>query len=203
MTSAKSPDGLAGRAELRAVGVDDWSAVRWLHAASFERLTGPRLDAEAVEAVRRLIGDLAYIDRLQRRALHGAWIDGVLVGTCGWLPSDDSGHSARITSVFVSPMFARQRLGTRLVRDAEARAGAAGFSTFTTRATEVTVPFFQRLGYEVTSHGISMRAGELPLPVTFLRRSEPIRAGTTATADQVTPAVTGRGTRLALSLPGG
>jgi GNAT superfamily N-acetyltransferase len=132
--------------------------------------------------VRRHLADPAYTDWLQQLAMTGAWIDGVLVGTCGWAPGDDSGQSARIEAAVVAPLFVRLGVGAHLVRSCEADAAQAGFTSVGTRVVDAAVPFFRALGYEVTSHGVSLRAGELPLPVTFLRRHLPPLIATRASA---------------------
>lgn len=176
MTSRVDASGaIADRAVLRTVGLDDWSTVRHLHATAFERLAGPMLDQEVVRALKAHMTTAQYTEALQRESLWAATLDGLLVGTSGWLPSDDTGHSARITSVFVNPMFLRLGIGRLLVRNAEARARAAGFSSFTARAPEAAAAFFAALGYEVTSHGVSQRLGGQAVPVTFMRRGDPAR----------------------------
>ena len=162
---------VAERMALRPVGIDDWSAIRHLHTIAFERLVGPTLETEMVAALRRHVSDPHYTAELQRESLWTAWLDGLLVGTSGWLPSDDTGHSARITSVFVHPVFPRLGIGRLLVRNAESRARNAGFTSYTTRAPESAAPFFISLGYEISSHGVSLRLGERSLPVAFLRRA--------------------------------
>lgn len=133
------------------------------------------LDQEVVSALKAHMAGAQYTQALQRENLWAATLDGLLVGTSGWLPSDDSGNSARITSVFVNPMFVRLGVGRLLVRNAETRARTAGFSSFTARAPETAAAFFAALGYEVTSHGVSQRVAGRAVPVTFMRRGDASR----------------------------
>ena len=169
-------NGIVDNAIVRAVGLDDWSAVRQLHAQSFNRLAGILFDGTAAAAMQRHLKSPEYTEELARQNLCIALVDGHVVGTCGWVASDDHGHAARITSLFVDPLFTRLGLGRRLVWDAEARARAAGFQTLTTRATEVTIEYFAALGYELSSQGVSTPAPDLVIPVIFMRKHEPATA---------------------------
>jgi GNAT superfamily N-acetyltransferase len=72
------------------------------------------------------VGSAAYSDQLRGEEMHGAFVDGQLVGTASWLVTGDDGETARITSVFVHPMFARLGIGARLLGEVEARACQAG-----------------------------------------------------------------------------
>lgn len=160
-------DGIAAQVLIRAVGLDDWSAVRHVHAASFNRFKA--FDPELAAALGQLTASPEYIEDLQQEDLHAAWLDNVLVGTCGWLATDDSGDAARITSLHVDPLFSRLGIGHLLIEDAEARAAAAGFGTFTARTIESSVGFFISLGYEIASYGSSSLGGAVA-PVIFLRK---------------------------------
>lgn len=165
-------NGIVDNAIVRAVGLDDWSAVRQLHGQSFNRLAGVLFDEDGAAAMRRHLEAPEYTEELARHNLSIALVDGRVVGTCGWVASDDHGHAARITSLFVDPLFTRLGIGRRLVWDAEARARAAGFQTLTTRATEVTIEYFAALGYELSSQGVATPAPDLVIPVIFMRKYE-------------------------------
>ena len=165
-------NGIVDNAIVRAVGLDDWSAVRQLHGQSFNRLAGVLFDENAAAAMRQHLEAPEYTEELARHNLSIALVDGHVVGTCGWVASDDHGHAARITSLFVDPLFTRLGIGRRLVWDAEARARAAGFQTLTTRATEVTIEYFSALGYELSSQGVATPAPDLVIPVIFMRKHE-------------------------------
>jgi putative acetyltransferase len=172
---ASAPSTLAEIAVVRPAGLDDWSDIRQLHKSAFEALTGPLLDEEIVLAMQAYLSSTDYTEDLQAENVAVACVDGHIVGTCGWVPSDDAGQAARITALYVDPLFVRLGLGRRLTLDAEARARAAGFHAVTTRATDNAVEFFLSLGYEIASQGVTARASDLVLPVTFMRKREPAR----------------------------
>jgi GNAT superfamily N-acetyltransferase len=114
--------------------------------------------------------------------MHGAFVDGQLVGTASWLVSGDDGETARIASVFVHPMFARLGIGGRLLGEVEARACQAGFDQLATSATINAIPFFGRRGYTEASRGVKAFGPDCWLPVAFLRKRVPrlARAGSGA-----------------------
>jgi GNAT superfamily N-acetyltransferase len=129
MVQPSSPQPSARPAEqmtLRRVGMDDWANVRYVHASAFRILAGGDCEPAEADAFAAYVRSQDYADRLQSENLYAGWIDGELVGTAGWTPADDSGALARITSVFVRPLFTRLGVGRRLALDAEARARAAG-----------------------------------------------------------------------------
>jgi GNAT superfamily N-acetyltransferase len=162
--------GLSDRIVIRPVGVDDWANVRYVHSTAFRLLAASFCTPGEIDAFTALVRSEAYAERLMWENLHGAWLDDELVGTAGWIPADDSGTQARITSAFVPPLFTRMGVGRRLVRDAEARALAAGFERFSTRATLNSVGFFERLGYDVTSYGVHAITAHQTMPVTYMRK---------------------------------
>ena len=99
-----------------------------------------------------------------------------LVGTASWHTNSDDGRSARIGWVFVRhPGFG---LGRRLVTEVEARAQQSGFSQLAVSATANSVPFFERLGYQVASRGVRHLGPDCALPVAFMRKflMRPVRA---------------------------
>ena len=163
--------------ELRGAGLDDWSAVRELHASAFRALAGPTLDLSQVAAFVELIFAPDYTDALLTQDLQTAWYEGHLVATAGWVAADDSGASARITAVYVSPMFQRLGIGRRIVGAAEARARAAGFRSFTARVFPPALPFFGALGYARSSQGALSVGTQNGIPVYFVRKGggEPSR----------------------------
>ena len=173
---SRLPSGeIAARVRIMPIGLDDWSAVRHLHAASIKRQVLPFLDADASVALSAIAESPEYTEDLQSLNLQAAWLDGHMVGTCGWTASSDLSTSARISGLFVDPLFVGLGIGRVLVADAEARAEANGYRVFNARATDNAVGFFVALGYELTSQGTSLLAG-VSVPVTFLRKS-PSRTG--------------------------
>lgn len=166
--------GLGSSLEIRRVGLDDYSNVRYLHATSFRALASSRLSEDELASFVRHVYSPHYVDELIRTELFAGFLGGTLAGTAAWSGSDDSGQVARLSSVFVSPMFAGTGIGRRLVADAEARAVSSGYRRITLRATANAVGFFQRLGYEISSYGVSAEAGPAAMvPVTFMRKTMP------------------------------
>lgn len=158
------------RVTIAPVGIDDWSDVRYVHAKSFERLASASLDPEEIAIYREWLASPEYTEELQCENLAAARLDGHMIGTCGWCPADDTGSAARITSLFVSPPFTRLGVGRALVRDAEQRAIAAGFDTFTLRTTWTSLGFFEAIGYQVSSYGIASIGSGRELPAVFMRK---------------------------------
>ena len=178
MVEAKSPGtyaaaalGVAAHAVVAPIGLDDWSDVRHLHWLAFQKLIGVYLEHGEAEAFKAVAASCAYSQDLRRADLIGARIDGHLAGTCGWKPADDAGASARLTGLFVSPLFTRVGLGRRLVEDTEALATAAGFQVFTAHAPAGAIDFFGSLGYEIASHGVHSIDGKAGIPVAFMRKA--------------------------------
>lgn len=155
---------------LAAIGIDDWAAVRYVHGIAFERLASPYLDPAEIELFKARIATPEYTDDLMRENLFGAWVDRELAGTAGWRPADDNGSVARITSVFVNPVFTGLGIGAQLLTDAEARASTAGFTNLAVRSTPNAVGFFETFGYEISSHGSSQLVANQDVPITFMRK---------------------------------
>lgn len=158
------------RLEIRGADPDHWSDVRSLHALAFRRLSCPALEPGQCRAFIAHIYAPDYTAALQMQDVHAAWYESRIIGTAGWMPSDDRGTAARITSVFVSPLFARIGIGRRLVVAAEARARAAGFRTFVVRAFQPSAGFFESLGYIRSSQGVQTVGTENGIPVVFMRK---------------------------------
>jgi GNAT superfamily N-acetyltransferase len=168
------PDaGLAATARIAPVGLDDYSAVRYVHATAFRALASAHMTEKEIEAFVAYVRTPAYTDSFLGEELYGAWIEGELVATASWCSSDDNGTVARIGAVFVNPLYVRIGLGRRLVTKVEARAAQSGFERFTTRATVNAVQFFEHLGYTIASHGVSALTPECAVQVAFMRKSAP------------------------------
>ena len=176
--------------ELVPAGLDRWSEIRNLHASSFRKLIAASIEPEQVDAFVRWVNSPDYTDILQTHDLHMAVYGGRVVGTAGWVPSDDSGASARITAVFVAPLFLRLTVGRRLVEAAEARAAAAGFRSFTARAFSISAGFFEALGYQRSSQGVQSLGQSNDIPIIFLKK-------TPAAVEHHTPGEPGKGQTVA------
>ena len=161
-------DRLAQLIEVRPVGIDDFSALRYLYAKSLIAQTADAVSDAQAEALIRLIYSPDYSGLVMEEEVIGAWLDGELVGSAAWHAPRESGAPARLGPLFVRhPRFG---IGRRLLAEVEARARQLGFTQFATWSTAEAVPFFERQGYQVTSRGAKTLAPGYSLPVTFLRK---------------------------------
>lgn len=77
---------------------------------------------------------------------------------------------ARIRAFFVHPDWARQGIGTRILRECEVAIHGAGFQRVTMVATLAGEPFYARLGYQADQrYEVPMRDG-LTLPVVTMSK---------------------------------
>ena len=159
---------LDARLAMKPLAIDEFSALRHLHATSLRRHTaGVLSEAEAASFV-QLVYSPAYITMLMKRDVYCAWLDGELVGTVSWQPNATNALSARIGCMFVR--HPRYGIGRRLLCEAESRAYQAGFVRLGAGVTANAAPFFERFGYAVVSSGVKTLALGCTLPVTFLRK---------------------------------
>jgi putative acetyltransferase len=145
--------------------------VRALHAAAFRALAATHHDERQIAAHEALIAAPEYAEDLAASHLalaRGA--DGRLAGTAGWIAAAGRPGVARIRKVFVRPDLARRGLATLLVRDAEARALAAGFERLTVRANVNAAPLYEKLGYVAVQPGVMRTPVGVDLPVVFMDR---------------------------------
>jgi GNAT superfamily N-acetyltransferase len=159
---------LDDRLTVRLLGLDDFSAVRHLHAATLRTQTVGVLSEAEVVAFTKLVYSPTYATLLMKEEMLGAWLDGELVGTAGWQANASNGHTARIGSIFVR--HPRYGIGRRLLAEVEARAHQSGFNRLAVGVTANAVPFFVRFGYVVASQGVRTLTLGCALPVTFLRK---------------------------------
>ena len=158
---------------IRRISIDDHSNVRYLHAKSMSTQSADALsDAEAAAFV-AFVRSPAYSSYLMAEDVYGALMDGQLIGTAAWQVNGDDGQMARISSVFVDPLFMRAGIGRRLLAEVEARAYQSGFDQLGASTTANAVPFFEKLGYQVASRGVKTFGPDCALPVAFLRKSMP------------------------------
>lgn len=156
------------RLVVRPLGIDDFSALRYLHAKGLIAQTADAVSDAQAEALIRLIYSPEYSDMVMDHMVLGAWLDGELVGSAAWQTGREGGAVVRIGPVFVRhPRFG---IGSRLLGDVEAEARASGFRRFTAWATSDAVPFYARHGYQLTSHGTRTFAPGCTLRVAFLRK---------------------------------
>jgi len=158
--------------------VDDWSEIRDLHASAFRHLVTSIVATTECDAFAANIYEPNYTIALQEQQLTIARYDRHLVGTAGWIPHAERKGTARITAIYVSPLFARLGFGRRLVANAEQLARLSGYSSFTVHTFEPAIGFFQRLGYlEASHHKIEpVTDGSAP-PVVRMHKIAPAIAG--------------------------
>jgi GNAT superfamily N-acetyltransferase len=157
------------------VGVDDISSVRYVHGSAFQILSGEYHTQEESAAFSDMIRRPEYGREVLTNNVVGAWIDREMVGTAGWCPGDNRCKTARIRQVFVGPLFAGTGIGRLLLMDAENRALKAGFQFFSVRAAVSTVPFYEKLGYLVSSHGVLPTPNGVGMPIVFMRKATPLK----------------------------
>lgn len=158
---------------IRLIGIDDHSAVRYLHVKSMTTQSLDALSEAEIAAFVAFVRSPAYSDCIVAEEVYGAFVDGQLVGTASWQFNGDDGRTARISSVFVDPLFARLGIGRLLLAEVEARALQSGFGQFGISATLNAVSFFEKQGYREASRGVKTLGTDCALPVAFLRKSVP------------------------------
>jgi putative acetyltransferase len=157
---------------LRPYGESDLAAVRALHALAFESLAADRHTREQLAGHGAMTRGAAYAAGLAASHLVlGAEADGSIIATAGWIAVTDETATARIRKVFVHPAVARRGVASHLVRDAEARAVAAGHRRLIVRANINAVPLYTKLGYRSLREGVMDAGGGIVLPVHFMERA--------------------------------
>ncbi len=174
-TTPPAREDLLAAVDVGPAQIDEMSTIRHLHASSARRLAAGMLSETETAAFAAHIYSENHSSRVAEAIMSGrlmaARLAGELIGTGGWTPANDAGSVARLIAVFVSPLYARNGVGRRLVSAAETKAQAAGFTVFNVRAPLGASEFFEHLGYEITSHGVWPVDRDVSLPVAFLRKT--------------------------------
>ncbi|MEO1204840.1 MAG: GNAT family N-acetyltransferase [Pseudomonadota bacterium] len=157
-------------AEIRQVIADDMSDLRHVHETSVRLLARDMMTPEDVDEWSRFVRSPAYTDKLFSNPNLGVWLDGQMIAAASWQPSTDQQDTAKITALFVRPMFALSGVGARLLEIVEAETAAAGFQSLTIRSFQSATGFFQSKGYRISSYGIRVISPRLSFPVTFMRK---------------------------------
>lgn len=170
------PSGHATRVDalfrIAPVGIDDWSAVRYVHTMSFRTFVAPRVTHDFTDAFMTRVDAPTYVDQLNRSVLSGAWIDRELAGTVGWRPLDGSERVAAIEGLFVSPLFAFMGVGSALLAHAENQARHAGCDVFTATVPLASASFLMRFGYEIVPHVPEPGSGSDDVPLFVMRKRD-------------------------------
>ena len=170
MSEPIDPELVLPGVEIRGPGLDHWAEIRHLHAQAFRATAGAAVDPATSDTFVARIYEPDYTLTLQTHDLLVAWHDARPLGTAGWVPFDQQARVARITSVYVSPLFSRLGLGRTLVSAAEARALSAGYHAYAARTFQPTEGFFESLGYGRSSQGVQSVGREFDIPVVFMRK---------------------------------
>jgi putative acetyltransferase len=146
--------------------------VRALHALAFENLAAAHHSAAQLAAHTAMTRGAAYAaDLAASHLVLAVQADGAVLATTGWIAVPDEAGTARIRKVFVHPDIARRGVASRLVRDAEARAAAAGYHRLVVRANINAVPLYLKLGYHTLREGDMGAGGGIVLPVHFMAKA--------------------------------
>jgi hypothetical protein len=120
---ASGLDRIARLIQVAPVGIDDFSALRYLYAKSLIAQTAAAVSDEQVATLIRLIYSPYYSDLVMEEEVIGAWLDGELVGSAAWHPGREPTGVARIGPVFVRhPRFG---IGSRLLGEVAGRASGS------------------------------------------------------------------------------
>lgn len=168
VSGPRPADFLDAKLVVQPVGIDDFAALRHLHATALRTHTLGVLSDDEIAAFVRLVHSSTYYDMLLQEEVHCGWIEDELVGTVSWHPAGNAGATAGIGGIFVR--HPRLGIGRRLLATAEACARQRGFQRISACATANAVPFFLRFGYEMASSGVRSLPLGCVLPVTFLRK---------------------------------
>lgn len=180
-STARAREDLLAAIEVGPAQIDEMSTIRHLHASSARRLAAGMLSEAETEAFAQHVYSESHSSRVAEAVMAGrliaARLGGDLVATAGWTPANDAGAVARLTAVFVSPLYARNGIGSIVVAAVEAQARAAGFTVFNVRAPLGASGFFERIGYDIASHGVWPISRDVSLPVAFLRKAVTVPLG--------------------------
>lgn len=174
-STARAREDLLAAIEVGQAHIDEMSTIRHLHASSARRLAAGLLSEAETAAFAQYVYSESHSARVAEAVMAGrliaARLGGELVATAGWTPANDAGAVARLTAVFVSPLYARSGIGSIVAAAVETHACAAGFTVFNVRAPLGASGFFERIGYDIASHGVWPLSREMSLPVAFLRKA--------------------------------
>jgi putative acetyltransferase len=155
---------------LRPFAHDDTDAVVDLRNRAFDELSGEAYTPAQKAALRENRAERDYAEDLIRNHIMLGFDKAIgLVAMGGWIAMPDDPEIGRIRKLAVHPGVARQGLGRHMVEDAEQRARDAGCRRFIVRSSINAVPFYERLGYRVTEHGM-MKAGDVDIPMAMMRK---------------------------------
>lgn len=155
----------------RRAAIDDYSTIRHVQATAIRSLSETLLDTDEISAAAKIIYSADYVSELSGKNVHVAILNGDIVGTCAWEPSDDRGSAARLSALYVLPLFQGEGIGSRLVEVATQDALNSGFSRMMATVPVSVVPLFSAIGFSTASFGTSRDViPDALLQVAFLRK---------------------------------
>jgi len=155
----------------RPYSEEDREAVGALHARAFEQLAAAFHSGAEIAAHTALTRSAGYgLDLLRSNLALGIDDNGAIVTTAGWIAVAEEPGTARIRKVFVDPTLARRGIGSSMVRDAERRAAAHGYTRIIVRANLNAVPLYANLGYAPVRDGRMPTPSGIELPVVFMEK---------------------------------
>jgi ribosomal protein S18 acetylase RimI-like enzyme len=158
---------------LRPFAIGDTDAVIDLRNRAFDELSGDAYSPAQKAALRENRTQKDYAEELTRNHIMLAFdTANRLVAMGGWIAMPDDAAVGRIRKLAVHPAVARRGLGRHMVEDAEQRARNAGCKRFIVRASLNAVPFYERLGYRVTGHGVVPTPAGIDIPMAMMRKAE-------------------------------
>lgn len=147
--------------------------IRALQIGAFRVASARCYDEPEARAYESYIANTGTAERLKTHDTELALVGGQVVGTAGWAQSGDDGALARLTDLFVDPLFMHLGVGSALAERTERRAQLAGYVKVAVRAPLLLTGFFEGLGYDLTSYGSFSPKPGFELPIAFLKKQLP------------------------------
>jgi GNAT superfamily N-acetyltransferase len=170
---ASADAGITPGLAFRAAGLDDYATIRHIQSSAIRALSERMLDAADVSAALATIHSSDYINQLMTKSTFLAVMHGDPIGTCSWSPGDDRGHAARVSGLFVMPLFQGGGIGRSLLVHVETDASRHGYTRLNAIAPVAVAGLFKDLDYAVTSFGTSREViPGVSVQVAFMRKPE-------------------------------
>ncbi len=166
---------IAAAIRIRPIQPDDFSDVRYVHAAAFRSQAYPYYTPEELDAFEQMVRSPGYLDRLMADAILGAWFDHKLIATAAWHASRSNAQVGRISALYVQPLFARVGVGSRMLQAIETAASISNCSLMSVRAPLNSESFFMANDYEISGRGTAPIDQASGLDIVFLRKRLPAR----------------------------
>lgn len=157
--------------DVRPAGIDDFAHLRRLMIAAFQAFSSTEHSEEEAAALRAALENSELSEALRGQTLLIAWLDRMPVAVVGWRIADDSGRSARLSTIAVDPMFGALGLGRLMTGYVEQSARKAGYRDLVVHASCATEGFFLHLGFQSTAVSVKSIDATTQMRVTYVRKS--------------------------------